>query len=78
MNFNSTTADFSALVKIDTSISLPTEIHASITQRFDQTIWYPNGVDVTYSTNSEVDPEATVSIKDNVIQITIGNPKFDG
>jgi len=46
MKFNTTTAEFTAEIKIDTSINAPTEIHALIGN--STVAWYPNGVEVNF------------------------------
>jgi hypothetical protein len=51
MNFNSTSAVFSASIKIDSQISQPTEIHAFMDKSADYA-WYPNGVAINLSTGT--------------------------
>jgi hypothetical protein len=48
MNFNTTTAEFNAEIRVDTDISASTEIHALVGN--STVAWYPNGVKVTFET----------------------------
>lgn len=79
MKFNSTTAEFSTEIKIDTSINAPTEIHALIG---NSTIaWYPNGVEVYFQTQKSyhgVDPQIKTNITGSKVSIIVENKDYNG
>jgi len=79
MKFNSTTAEFTTEIKIDTSINAPTEIHALIGN--SSVAWYPNGVDVHFQTPKAlhgVDPQIKTHVEGSKIFVTVENKDYNG
>ena len=68
---------FEASIKIDTSLSSPTQIFAML-DASKSYCWYPHGYNINITTPGKVQPVYTTSEKDNRILITVTNKEFNG
>ena len=68
---------FSADVKIDTSLTAPTQVFAQL-DATKSYCWYPHGYDMEISSKGSVKAKTTHSVDGNRISIAVTNPEFNG
>lgn len=62
MKFDTTTGDFNAVIKIDTSITNSTVIYMHKDDENADTIWYPHGYDWTVTSYDAKAPKPEIKI----------------
>lgn len=77
LKFSTTDGTFETSIKVDTSISAPTQIFASLNTSKSY-CWYPKGYDISITSAGSVKPVYTTSEHDNRILITVTNKEFNG
>ena len=80
MQFDTTTGEFTAIVKIDTSIKEPTVVYMHKDDANPETAWYPNGYSWTVEA-AEEGPQPdfdTVDMGSNAGAFIVKNDEFNG